>query len=47
MNKRINKLRLFLLDLPRDIKLIISLAVDIFLCITVIFNKNSQKINIL
>ncbi len=37
MNKRINKLRLFLLDLPRDIKLIISLAVDIFLCITTVW----------
>ena len=33
MNKNINKLRLFLLDLPRDIKLIISLAVDSSLCI--------------
>ncbi len=32
MNKKINKLRLFLLDLPKDIKLIISLAVDTFLC---------------
>ena len=31
MNKKINKLRLFLLDLPKDIKLIISLAVDTFL----------------
>ena len=33
MDKNINKLRLFLLDLPRDIKLIISLAVDTSLCI--------------
>lgn len=32
MNNRINKIRLFLLDLPRDKKLIISLAVDTFLC---------------
>ena len=30
MNKKINKFRLYLLDLPRDIKLIISLAVDFF-----------------
>ncbi|MDA9704186.1 polysaccharide biosynthesis protein [Prochlorococcus sp. AH-736-L19] len=33
MNIKINKLRLFLLDLPRDIKLIISLFVDSILCI--------------
>ena len=33
MDKNIYKLRLFLLDLPRDIKLIISLAVDSLLCI--------------
>ncbi len=33
MDKNINKLRLFLLDLPRDIKLTISIAVDSFLCI--------------
>lgn len=33
MDKNIYKLRLFLLDLPRDIKLIISLAVDSSLCI--------------
>ena len=33
MNKKINKIRLFLLDLPRDIKLVISLFVDSFLCI--------------
>ena len=32
MIKKINKFRLYLLDLPRDIKLIISLAVDSFLC---------------
>ena len=32
MNKKINKIRLYLLDLPRDFKLIISLAVDSFLC---------------
>ncbi len=33
MNEKIKKIKLFLLDLPRDIKLIISLAVDSFLCI--------------
>ena len=32
MNKKITKFRLYLLDLPRDFKLIISLAVDSFLC---------------
>ena len=32
MNKKINIYREYLLDLPRDIKLIISLAVDSFLC---------------
>ena len=33
MNEKINKIRLFLLDLPRDFKLIISLFVDSILCI--------------
>ena len=37
MNNKINKLRIFLLDLPRDIKLIISLAVDSFLCILTVW----------
>ena len=32
MNKKITKFRLYLLDLPRDFKLIISLAVDSCLC---------------
>ncbi len=33
MDEKINKIRIFLLDLPRDIKLIISLGVDTFSCI--------------
>ena len=33
MDEKIKNLRIFLLDLPRDVKLIISLAVDSFLCI--------------
>ena len=37
MNKKIKKLRIFLLDLPRDIKLIISLAVDSILCILTVW----------
>ena len=37
MKSKINKIRLFLLDLPRDIKLIISLFVDSILCIFTIW----------
>ena len=37
MNVKINKLRLFLLDLPQDIKLIISLGVDSFSCVLTIW----------
>ena len=32
INKKINELRLYLMDLPRDIKLFIHLAVDSYLC---------------
>ncbi len=35
--KKIKKIKLFLLDLPRDIKLIISLAVDSLLCILTVW----------
>ena len=37
MNKKIKKIRFFFLDLPRDIKLIISLVVDSFLCISTVW----------
>ena len=37
MNKKIKKIRLFFLDLPRDIKLIISLVVDSFLCVSTVW----------
>ena len=37
MNKKIKNFRLYLLDLPRDFKLIISLAVDSFLCFVTVW----------
>ena len=37
MNNKINQLRIFLLDLPRDIKLIFSLLVDSLLCILTVW----------
>ena len=37
MNIKINQLRIFLLDLPRDIKLIFSLLVDSLLCILTVW----------
>ena len=37
LNKKTKKIKLFLLDLPRDVKLIISLAVDSLLCILTVW----------
>ena len=37
MTKKINNFRLVLLDLPRDIKLIVSLFVDALLCILTVW----------
>ena len=44
LNKKTKKIKLFLLDLPRDVKLIISLAVDSLLCILTVWFSFSLRL---